>query len=84
MFYIVTVLLFVHIVACSLIYSHESVGIWISIPQTANGKSIVRAPGNLSSVSPHFLGVYDPVGSGIRNKRNLFLHTNTSIVLTDV
>jgi hypothetical protein len=40
-----------NIVACSLIYSHEILGIWCSIPQTANGKSIVRAPGNLSSVS---------------------------------
>jgi hypothetical protein len=52
-----------NIVACSVIYSHEIMGIWCSIPQTANGKGIVRAPGNLSSVSPIFLGVYDPVGS---------------------
>jgi hypothetical protein len=52
-----------NIVACSLIYSHQILGIRISIPQTADGESIVRAPGNLSSVSPHFLGVYDPVGS---------------------
>jgi hypothetical protein len=39
-------------VASSLIYSHEILGIWCPIPQTANGKSIVRAPGNPSSVPP--------------------------------
>jgi hypothetical protein len=57
MFYTVTLLLFVDTVACSLISSRESVGIWISIPQTANGKSIVRATGNLTSVPlpPFFL-----------------------------
>jgi hypothetical protein len=43
-------------VACRLIYSHEILGIWISIPQTANGKTIVRAPGSLSGVPPFFLG----------------------------
>jgi hypothetical protein len=53
-FYTVTLILFVDTVACSRISSRESVRIWISIPQTANGKSIVRAPGNLSSVSPPF------------------------------
>jgi hypothetical protein len=54
MFYSVTLLLFVDTVACSLISFRESVGIWILIPQTANGKSIVWAPGNLSCVSPPF------------------------------
>jgi hypothetical protein len=53
MFYIVILLLFVDAVACSLIYPHESVGIRTSIPQTANGTSIVRAPGVPSSVPPH-------------------------------
>jgi hypothetical protein len=51
-----------NIVACSLIYSHEILGIWCSISQTANGKSIVRAPGNLSSVSPHFSWGLRPCG----------------------
>jgi hypothetical protein len=48
-----------NIVACSLIYSHEILGIWCSIPQIANVKSIVRASGNLSSVPPppEFLGL---------------------------
>jgi hypothetical protein len=46
-----------NIVARSLIYAHEILGFRISIPQTADGKSIVRAPGNLSSVSPHFFGL---------------------------
>jgi hypothetical protein len=59
-FYTVTLLLFVTTVACSLIYSHESVGVWISISQTANGRSIMRAPGNLSSVPPFFLGFTTP------------------------
>jgi hypothetical protein len=51
-----------NIVACSLIYSHEILGIWCSIPQTANGKDVVRAPGNLSSVSPHFSWGLRPCG----------------------
>jgi hypothetical protein len=67
-FYTVTLLLFVTIVACSLIYSHESVGIRISIPQTADGKSI--APGNLSSVSPHFSWGLRPCGLKILNVLN--------------
>jgi hypothetical protein len=58
-------------VAGSLIYSHEILGIWCSIPQTANGKDIVRAPGNLSSVPPPiFLGVYDPVSSRFKTHIN--------------
>jgi hypothetical protein len=61
------------IVARSLTYSHEILGIWCSIPQTANDKSIVRAPGNLSSVPPpNFLGgANDPVGS---KDKDLSLH----------
>jgi hypothetical protein len=59
-FYTVTLLLFVNIVACRLIYSHESVGVWISIPQTANGKSIVRAPVIYLVFSPFFLGFTTP------------------------
>jgi hypothetical protein len=53
MFYIVILLLFVDVVACSLIYSHESVRIRTSIPQTADGNSIVRAPVNPSRVPAH-------------------------------
>jgi hypothetical protein len=54
MFY--TVARFVDTVASGLIYCHEILGIWCSIPQTSNGKRIVRAPGNPSSISPRFLG----------------------------
>jgi hypothetical protein len=63
MFNIVILLLLADIVACSLIYSHESVGIRTSIPQTANGNDIVRAPVNPLSFPPIFLSGYDPVGS---------------------
>jgi hypothetical protein len=62
MFYTVTLLVFVTIVACSLISFRESVEIRISIPQTADGKSIVQAPSNLSSVSPHFSWGSRPYG----------------------